>query len=121
MGPLAGSAPRARPPPQIAAQERDELFRDDGEDLMQSRRAGVSGHACRYELADGGFELPRRVLREHLAQLGDDRVLPREVLVERCDVDAGTRGDSIRRQFRRSRATAPAAAFFWAKVLTLCP
>jgi hypothetical protein len=37
-------------------------------------------------------------------ELGDDRLLSREVLVKRRDVDAGARGDPIRRQFRVSVA-----------------
>ena len=81
-----------------------------GENPMQSRRLRVPGYADRHERADRGFELTG-VLREHLTQrvpllrtvpstqFGDDRFLPREVLVERCDVDAGPFGDPVRREF----------------------
>lgn len=83
-----------------------------GEDPVQSGRVGVSRNACRNERANRGFELPRGVLREHLAQrrpligampstqFSNDRFLSREVLVKGRDVDAGALGDSIRRQFR---------------------
>src|SRR5215471_8616635 len=94
----------------VSVSQRGNLL---GEDPMQSRRVRVSRDTYRNERTNRGFERPG-VVREHLSQrrslvgampstqFSDDRFLSREVLVERCDVETGAFGDSIRREFRVS-------------------